>query len=338
MFTNSKSCVGFEEFISSTILACVGNGSLILIGKVGGVAPPHLIMPITIEKSKPSMCHDERFLNFWIRDLLFSLDKVSDLPRYVEENHYQTVMDEKSGYDHVLHTDRSQTFFGLAWRGWYFCFRTIPFWWKASAYIYHSISLQATSYARSLGVPCSQYIDDRHPGQLRIKAEYRRDPLPSGFTLASAAAYIMSYLLTHLGYFIGLKKSILIPRQVVPVLDLPSDSTKQEFLLPENKKRKFISLRESILQNKTLSLKNIQKLAGKILSLILVVPGARLYTSAIYQAVSRLHFSTREILRYLDWSSPMVYRTSSAAKPLFGRIKHRMGRSYQLPWPSTRNS
>jgi hypothetical protein len=166
-FDNNKSCQGFDDFITTTILARVRNRSLTPLGKVGDVPPPHLVMPLTIEPSKLRMCHDERFLNLWIRDLPFSLDKVTDLPRYIEQDHYQTVMDEKSGYDHVLLTDRSQTFFGLAWSGWYFCYCTIPFGWKASAYIYHSIGLQATSYARSLGVPCSQYIDDRHLGQLR---------------------------------------------------------------------------------------------------------------------------------------------------------------------------
>ncbi|KAK3707283.1 hypothetical protein QZH41_004228, partial [Actinostola sp. cb2023] len=60
-FPNNKSCIGFEEFISATISQRLKNGSLSLWGKVGGPSPPHLVMPITIEPSKPRMCHDERF-------------------------------------------------------------------------------------------------------------------------------------------------------------------------------------------------------------------------------------------------------------------------------------
>ena len=119
-----------------------------------------------------------RFLNLWIRDLPFKLDTLTDLPRYVERGHYQTVLDDKSGYDHILLTSRSSTYFGLQWAGWYFCFRTIPFGWKASAYIYHTVGLAATSYIRSMHVPCSQYIDDRHTGQLRLSPISVPIPLP----------------------------------------------------------------------------------------------------------------------------------------------------------------
>ena len=174
LFPNSRRCQAFSEFISNTILDRVANGSLSVWGKVGEVSPPHLVMPITVESSKPRMCHDERFLNLWIRDLPFSLDLITDLPRYVHKGNFQTTCDDKSGYDHVLLSTESRTYFGLEWRGWYFVFNTLPFGWKASAYLYHSIGLVATSHIRSHGVPCSQYIDDRHFGQLQI----RRDAPP----------------------------------------------------------------------------------------------------------------------------------------------------------------
>jgi len=70
-------------------------------GRVGSVSPPHLVMPITVEPSEPRMCHDERFLNLWIKELPLKLDYISDLPRYVGKFHFQTTLDDKSGYDHV---------------------------------------------------------------------------------------------------------------------------------------------------------------------------------------------------------------------------------------------
>ena len=85
-----------------------------------------------------------------------------------------------------IHPD-SQAFFSFSWRGDYFSFCTLPFGWKASVFLYHNFGLVVTSAARSLGVPVSQYIDDRHVGQL----------LSSGLTvyqpcrqLALAAAFI----------------------------------------------------------------------------------------------------------------------------------------------------
>ena len=163
-FPNSSSCGPFSDFISKTIVDRVRNGSLHIVGKVGSCSPPHLVLPITMEPSKPAS--DERFLNLWIKELPFCLDYITGLIRYVGPNHFQTTLDEKSGYDHVLE-----------WQGWYFIYATLPFGWKASAFIYHSIGLGATSFIRSLGVPCSQYIDDRHVGQLRLPRTH-----PSSFT------------------------------------------------------------------------------------------------------------------------------------------------------------
>ena len=65
-FENNKICNNFQDFISSTLLERVANGSLSIWGKEGKCEPPHLVMPITIEPSKPRMCHDERFLNLWM--------------------------------------------------------------------------------------------------------------------------------------------------------------------------------------------------------------------------------------------------------------------------------
>ena len=113
-----------------------GSGVLSLWGEVGVVSPPHLVLPITIEPSKPRLCHEERFLNLWISDLPFKLDHLADLPRYVLPGHFQTTFDDKSGYQHVRLHPSSETYFGLEWDNFFFVFCTLPFGWKASAYIY----------------------------------------------------------------------------------------------------------------------------------------------------------------------------------------------------------
>ena len=101
-------------------------------------------------------------------DRPFKLDNLSHLPRYLEKGSFQTALDDKSGYDHILLDEPSRTFFGLQWKVWYFVSNTIPFGWKISAYIYHSTSLLVSHYLRSIGVPCSLYIDDRHNGELQV--------------------------------------------------------------------------------------------------------------------------------------------------------------------------
>ena len=44
----------------------------------------------------------------------FKLDNLCDLPRYVGLDTYQTILDDKSGYDHLLLSVQSRTlFFGM---------------------------------------------------------------------------------------------------------------------------------------------------------------------------------------------------------------------------------
>ena len=174
---NAAICAQFADFICDTIVQWVASGVLSVWGEVGVVSPPHLVLPITIEPSKPRLCHDERFLNLWIRDLPFKLDHLADLPRYVLPGHFQTTFDDKSGYQHVRLQPSSETYFGLEWDNFFFVFRTLPFGWKASAYIYHNLGLVVSHAARSLGVPLSQYILRYHfpPSWIACRTKARLD-------------------------------------------------------------------------------------------------------------------------------------------------------------------
>ena len=257
---NAKICEQFRDFINDTVVNWVDAGVLAVWGRVGEVTSPHLVLPLTVEPSKAPLCHYERFLNLWIKDLPFRLDHLPDLLRYVLPGHFQTSFDDKSGCQHALLYPSSRTFFGLEWNGVYFVFCTLPFGWKASAYIYHSLSLAVTSAARSLGVPVSQYIDDRHVSQL-----YRA---PASFTLSpdrvlAEAAYILYYLLIKAGYFIAIAKSQCVPSIVIRFLGYLFDSFRQAFLLPPDKKLKFKILREEILSSRCVGVKILQRIFRK---------------------------------------------------------------------------
>lgn len=301
-FPNHVSCKPFASFISKTILSRLASGAIALWGKVGECQPPHLVMPLTIEPSKPRLCNDNRFLNLWTKDLPFSLDSVLHLPKYVHKNSYQTVCDDKSGYDHILLSSNSRTYFGFQWGGWFFVSCTIPFGWKSSAFVYHTTGLVASHYLRSLGIPSSLYIDDRHTGQFSLpkgtlSAAY--GALPSkdhlNLALAKVAIFITCYTLVSLGYFIGLEKSTLIPSKRITYLGLVCDSEKQAFTLVERKKDKFLALLRQALHSESLDLLTLQKLGGKCMSLVLAVPGTRMYTNEINLAISRAMRSTRPV-------------------------------------------
>lgn len=302
VFSNHLSCKLFAQFISDTLISRLASGAIALWGKVGQCHPPRLVMPLTVEPSKPRLCNDNRFLNLWIQDRPFSLDSIQHLPKYVQKGFYQTVCDDKSGYDHIQLSSDSRTFFGFEWGGWFFVSCCIPFGWKSSAYIYHTTGLVASHYLRSLGIPSSLYIDDRHTCQLSFPkntqpAAYGNFSSKDSFNLAlaNAAIFITCYTLISLGYFIGLEKSILMPSKQIPYLGFVCDSEKQAFTLLPRKKEKFLAVLRQALSSESLDLFTLQRLGGKCISMALAVPGARLYINEINVAISRAMRSSRPL-------------------------------------------
>ena len=253
---------------------------------VGACSPPHLVLPLTVEPTKPRLCHDERFLNLWTRDLPSKLDQLPNLPSYVLPGHFQTTFDDKNGYQHLkIHPDSQEFFSVFFWRGYNFSFCTLPFRWKASAFLYHNFGLVVTSAARSLGVPVLQYVDDRHVGQLFSSALAVYQPCRQ---LAIAAAFILLSLLLSAGYFINPVKSSPLPSTSVRFLGFISDSILQAFLVPFDKKDKFKALREKLLGSSSAPIKSLQRFAGKALYIYisLAIPAGKLYVREVFKAIS----------------------------------------------------
>lgn len=83
-FQNSSYCKNVVPFIKSQLLEKVKNGSLHVIGKLGQCELPHIVIPLTIEPSKPRLCHDERYLNLWIKDNPFHLETLKHAHRPIQ--------------------------------------------------------------------------------------------------------------------------------------------------------------------------------------------------------------------------------------------------------------
>ena len=146
----------------STLLDRLTSGAISLKGKVGEVEPPYLILPL--------------------------------------KTSFQTILDDKSGYDHLLLSVESRTFFGTRWGGWHFVYNTLPFGWKISPFVYHSTGLVVSNFFRSVEIPCSLYIDDRHNGQLQIplnQAAYANlaNLDEHNLTAAKSAIFLVAYFL-----------------------------------------------------------------------------------------------------------------------------------------------
>jgi len=63
VFKNHYPRKQFSQVGTEAILQRIESGVIRVSGKLGEVAPPRLVLPITIEPQKPKLCIDARFLN-----------------------------------------------------------------------------------------------------------------------------------------------------------------------------------------------------------------------------------------------------------------------------------
>ena len=277
---NSKSCQAQPNLVARTLEERIRNGSLQVLGKVKDLSLEQLpicIMPLTLDKSKFRLCHDERFLNLFIRDLPFKLDTLREVPRLVGKYDLLVNTDEKSGYDHVLLATDSQRFFGVAFGGWIMVYRTLPFGFKAACYIYQRLGLCTSVFLRKFGIPALQYIDDR-----LFNVSKGQDILD-----ANGKLYAILHLLTSLGYTLSVEKSTLVPTTGLRFLGFIVDTKEVAFKLPDDKKVSFKTLRDSALSGEDIDILTLQKLAGKCSSFAICIPGALFYIRELNRAISQ---------------------------------------------------
>ena len=89
-FRNLVSCTKFTRFVLEEILKCISIGAIRVWEKVGVDSPPFLVLPLTVEPSKPRLCLDARFLRFWMKDTPFSLEKMADVLGYIYKGSHTT--------------------------------------------------------------------------------------------------------------------------------------------------------------------------------------------------------------------------------------------------------
>ena len=112
-FSNHPSCKPFVDFTSCTIVDRLRSGPISLWVKVGQVPPSHLVLPLTVEPSKPRLCNDGRFLNLWMVNRPFRLDTLKDLPRYAKP--YVTI-----NLCTTISCCLNRKYSGFQWGGWLF--------------------------------------------------------------------------------------------------------------------------------------------------------------------------------------------------------------------------
>lgn len=263
----------FAPFVRGEIAAGVQNGSITLLGpSTDPRNKPYLVLPLSVEPKKPRLIYDGRFFNLWCKHMPMRYDTAFDLARAASTGDALTVWDHKSGYHHVALAPQSRTLFGFEFEGFYYQYNVVPFGWNESPFIYQTLSEAVSGYLRELGLKDFSYLDD----SATANAPH----------LIVRDAYVKLVLLTLLGYFINTKKSVLLPGPVQRWLGLLVDLASRTFRIPDDKLQSFLQLISSALSVGHVSLPQLEKIAGKCVSFAPAVPGALLFTRAMYDAIT----------------------------------------------------
>ena len=88
------------------------------------------------------------------------MDNASKVAEVAWKGAYMFKLDHKNGYFHVPIHEHSRKYLRIYWDEEYYVLCVLPFGWKSSPYIYHSLTEAVNMYVRSLGIPMLGWIDD----------------------------------------------------------------------------------------------------------------------------------------------------------------------------------
>ena len=96
---------------------------------------------------------------------------------------------------------------------------------------------------------------------------------------------MVSIILFKAGYFLGLLKCKLIPERVMTYLGIECGSIQTRFSVPKERILKYIPLLQGLVDRKSATFSETEKVVGKLVLLECAVPAAMCYTCFQYAAM-----------------------------------------------------
>lgn len=291
---------GFTDFVDSEISSLASLGCIAKWSDVrgpGGLARPRMIMPLSVEESKPRLIYDARQLNACIRDFPFSMDTVGRVAGVASEDCFMTSLDDKAAFHHILLRPSSWPLFGFSYKGVDYVWRVLPFGFKPSPWVYHTLADAKAGFLRSKGIPALAYLDDS------LLCNYRatHGKAPRVQWLAAAEATFVAMLVSFFcGAFLSIKKCDFKPTHLQKYLGIWCDSTTATFRVPQDKLDKLHQRLQGALEANTVSFETLRSVAGQAMSMSVAIRPASLYTQAMFAAVAALEKSGRHSMDLAD--------------------------------------
>ena len=275
----------FQQFMDENVQEWINLGVLEKWNDVKSPTDPDtplVVSPLGVEPKKPRGLWDGRYVNEFCRDIPFTMDSAAKVAEVAWVNSYLFKLDHKNGYFHVPIKQSSRKYFGVFWRGVYYVLTVLPFGWKSSPLVYHSITEAVNMYIRSLGIPSLGWIDD----MLGMTEQLHKNSSDDvQFASAMRAMVVTTIILFKAGYFMGVPKCCLIPEQYMTYLGIDCDTKYGRFLVPQDRIDKYVPTLTEFLSKQWVSFAEMEKMVGKLVSLECAVPAGMWYTREQYSAM-----------------------------------------------------
>ena len=275
-----------EDWAAKKVAEDVATGAIRCLGRVGEVDAPRVVLPLSVEPSKPRLITDARYVNLWCDAGSFSLDSVGQVPEVFRREGFFCNYDHKSGYHAHPFAEEEQGWFGFELKGFYYVFAAGCFGWNCMPEIYHVTHAALLRFCQTaFGIPSLAYLDDALSGSLW-------DGGSDEWSLRRSAAWAIRVLVWVnflAGYTVSVRKSVLVPCKVIVWLGIQIDGVQKKFFIPQENREKFHRFLVGIMARGRISVRELQRVAGKCISLQLAVGEAsKVFTRAFFDLLARI--------------------------------------------------
>ena len=320
----------FTEFVDMEMQSLIDRGCVVKWADVRSpTSPPRprFVMALSVEETKPRLIYDARPLNKFCKQVPFSMDTVVRVANVASEGCYMTSLDDLSAFHHILLRPSSWPLFGFTHRGVDYCWCVLPFGFKESPWVYHTLSEAKAAFIRSKGIPALAYLDD---SWLSNHVATQGLPARDQWLAAGEATHVAMLVSFMSGCFLSVKKCDLRPTRLQQYLGILCDSDTATFRVPPDKLDKLRQLVTTALDGEGTSFRTLQRIAGKCMSMTVAIRPASLWTHAMFSTLAALEKSG---LSRIDL-------TSEARGDLVGELRQWKGlasTSHEGPWQRARH-
>jgi hypothetical protein len=259
-FVNALNTKGHEQFIDQEIAKHVSDGSFVEIKvEETGVVNPFLIS--VNSNGKPRRCDDMRYVNAFLASPFFKMETLErDIPNVIKPGHIMFTRDLEKAYYKIPIEDESTKYQCFFWKGKYFKSLVLLFGFCQAPFVFTKICRVIVRFGGALLIGIVNFVDDflfsDEPEKIRM------------------LEFFVDAIFTLLGWTFSMKDNQMGER--VKFLGFIVDSAQRKFLIPDtvcDKVRILVDVAcEAAHEKRPVTVKDIQRVTGKLISLKLAVP------------------------------------------------------------------